>query len=279
MTVPGPSEDHASRMVTPNYPADTFAGTAEVYAQCRPPYPRTLFDDLRNRAGTTGQGRLLDLAGGPGRVALPLAPHFREVWAQDLEPEMVAVGRRLAQERGLTNVTWVVGRAEEFEGPPASFEMITISEAFHRLDQRLIARRSMDWLVPGGCLVTMGVTVLKGHAPWQIAVEEVKAKWKTDAPGAKYYPEISSVQTHEEVVQAAGFVEVKSYDFPTPYVWTIDSIIGMLNSSSGYSKRVLGDKADAFATDLRHTLLAHDPSGRFEETLVFGYTLARRPKR
>ena len=35
------------------------------------------------------------------------------------------------------------------DASPESFELITIGEAFHRLDQRLIAERAMEWLAPG----------------------------------------------------------------------------------------------------------------------------------
>ena len=76
----------------PSDSADVFAGTARFYAAYRVPYPETLLDDLRNKAKVTGHGRLLDLACGPGRVALPLAPHFAEVLAVDQEPEMIEVG-------------------------------------------------------------------------------------------------------------------------------------------------------------------------------------------
>jgi hypothetical protein len=54
----------------PNYSDDLYTGTAEYYARYRVPYPQVLIDDLRVRAGVTGNGRLLDLACGPGRVAL-----------------------------------------------------------------------------------------------------------------------------------------------------------------------------------------------------------------
>jgi SAM-dependent methyltransferase len=141
---------------TPDYPAEAFAGTARYYARYRVPYPQVLLDDLRARAALTGAGRLLDLACGPGRVALPLAPFFREVWAVDREPEMVEVGREEAGRRGTTNVRWLVGRAEELEAPPGACELTTIGEAFHRLDRWLIARRALAWLAPGRCLATLG---------------------------------------------------------------------------------------------------------------------------
>ena len=133
------------RHVKPDFPADAFAGTATYYARYRVAYPRALMDDLIEQAGVTGAGRLLDLASGPGRIALSLAPRFRESWAIVLETEMIEVGQQEAERRGVANIRWIVGRGEELEADPASFELITIGEAFHRLDQRLVTKRALQW--------------------------------------------------------------------------------------------------------------------------------------
>jgi len=139
----------------PYFPADAFRGTAEYYAQYRPPYPQALVDDLLGRAGVSGERPLLDLACGPGRLAIPLASRFREVWAVDIEPEMIAVGRGIAARRGITNIRWQTGRAEDVEAEPASFELTVVGEAFHRLDQRIVVEKALRWLPPGCCIATM----------------------------------------------------------------------------------------------------------------------------
>src|SRR5580658_6488826 len=93
----------------PDYPVDAFAGTAAYYLRYRVPYPGALISDLLERAATTGSGKLLDLACGPGRLTFALASSFREVWAVDLEPEMISAGQQAALERSVRNVTWAVG--------------------------------------------------------------------------------------------------------------------------------------------------------------------------
>jgi ubiquinone/menaquinone biosynthesis C-methylase UbiE len=148
----------------PNLLPGAFAGTAAAYARHRPPYPETLTRDLLERAAIGRQGVLLDLACGPGRVALELAASFRSVWAIDLEPEMVDVGRQEATRRAIDNVTWHVGRAEDLAAPAGAFDLITIGEAFHRLDQALIAQKALAWLRPAGCLAILGgVGILDGR--------------------------------------------------------------------------------------------------------------------
>jgi SAM-dependent methyltransferase len=264
----------------PNYPADAFVGTAQYYARYRVPYPRALLDDLRMRAGVTGNGRLFDIACGPGRVTLPLASFFREVWAIDLEPEMVEVGRVGAGPRGVTNVRWMVGRAEDVEAPAGSFELITIGEAFHRLDRWLIARRALEWLSPGCCLATMGnFGVFAGQEHWQDLVAAVLGRCGIANPGAEPAVDSRSGHPNEAILRAAGFEDVESRTFLHPYVWTLDAIVGYLYSTSVASKHALGDRAANFEADLRQTLLAHDARGEYPATISFGYTLARRPRR
>src|SRR5215212_3461079 len=109
-------------MSTP--PSETaFTGTADDYASYRPPYPDALLAHLRRAAGTTGNGILLDLACGPGRIAIPMAAHFRRVVAIDVEPEMIAFGEQRAMRYGVTTIDWRVTPAEQVQLPPASVEL------------------------------------------------------------------------------------------------------------------------------------------------------------
>src|ERR1700722_1149292 len=101
----------------PNLQPDAFAGTAQAYARHRPPYPKPLLKALVAAAAPTAPSTLLDLACGPGRIALQLAVSFDRVAAGALEPEMVTVAGREAARRGIGNVSWAVGPAETFVAP------------------------------------------------------------------------------------------------------------------------------------------------------------------
>lgn len=71
-----------------------------------------------------------------------------------------------------------------------------------------------------------------------------------------------------------GFGE---YEFPPPYVWTLDSFIGYLISTSLVSKAAMGEAAEEFESDLRRRLLTYDARGQYPETMDFHSILARRP--
>jgi SAM-dependent methyltransferase len=256
-------------MSTPS-PPTAFAGTATYYARYRPPYPDEFLFDLRSHAKTTGFGSLLDLACGPGRVAIPMAPYFVSVLAVDVEAEMIAVGRPEASRRGITNVAWRVARAESLQLPAGSLELITIGEAFHRLDQQRILERALGWLRPRGSLATLGgEPVWRGAEAWKRVLVDVVNQWTARSLGD---PNERAWGGPCEELRAAG-LEVVERETVVEQIWTCDSIVGFMFSTSIASRRVLGDKADSFEADLRGALLEAEPSDRFVSMQKFGFTL------
>ena len=263
----------------PNLRPDAFAGTAAAYAKFRPRYPRAFFGDLLAQVALPRLGQLLDLACGPGRIALDLAGSFDSVRAIDLEPEMIAVGKQEAARRGIGNVKWLVGRAEALEAPSAAFSLITIGEAFHRLEQTLICEKAQRWLEPSGCLVTMGSqSILNGSEPWQIVVAEVARRWMARAfPRGWAVAKAGAKLDPEQVLHDAGFVDVITRSFTEPHSWTFEQIIGYLQSTSVCSRKALGGDFEAFENDLASALRDLSSDGIYPEQLSFGYTLGRKP--
>jgi ubiquinone/menaquinone biosynthesis C-methylase UbiE len=263
-----------------NLSASAFAGLAADYARFRPPYPEELLADLLGRVA--GRRRLLDLACGPGRIALQLASQFDEVWAIDSEKEMVDEGRSLAEQRGITNVTWSVGLAEELQAPAESFDLIAIGEAFHRLDQAAVVEAARRWLVRGGWLASIGsVGILQGQAAWQQRVQQLAREWTRDVfpngwatgrPGSAAGPAAEA-----ETMRNAGFQDVSSRTFPVPRRWSGDEVLGYLRTTSVCSVAVLGEKQPGFATAVRQALAEFEQGDGLVELMEFGYTAGRRP--
>ncbi|MFN3486905.1 MAG: class I SAM-dependent methyltransferase, partial [Planctomycetota bacterium] len=75
--------------------------------------------------------RVLDVASGWGFVALMFAPRVRSVTGVDVTPEMVELARREAAARGVGNVAYEVGAAEDLRYGAGSFEIVTCRFTFH----------------------------------------------------------------------------------------------------------------------------------------------------
>ncbi len=93
----------------------------------------------------------LDVATGTGNTAFALAPHVARVVGLDLTPEMLDQARRLAAERGVANVEWVVGDAQQLPFPDASFDLYTVRAAPHHFpDLDVALREAFRVLKPQG---------------------------------------------------------------------------------------------------------------------------------
>ncbi|HEY3256566.1 MAG TPA: methyltransferase domain-containing protein [Polyangiaceae bacterium] len=66
--------------------------------------------------------RVLDVAAGPGTLAIPLAPRVRELVALDFSERMVAELERAASAAGLTNLRAIVGDGQHLPFADAEFD-------------------------------------------------------------------------------------------------------------------------------------------------------------
>ncbi|MFI9507293.1 class I SAM-dependent methyltransferase [Nocardia sp. NPDC052566] len=270
--------------VTPGYRDGLFHGAAQFYAAFRPAYPAALFTDLLARVGEQRGGHLVDLACGTGEIAIPLHGHFTHVQAVDIEPEMIEVGRAKAADVGATDIEWSVGKAEDLH-VTAPVQLITVGNAFHRLDRPLIAGKAREWLAPDGCIAVLGSsTPWSGTEAWQAAAVEVIDRW-TGHPHRPAGPAVAGGEapvrlTHEDVLIAAGFEQVAEHRFPTPHTWTLDEFVGFLWSTSIAGPiRETPSTAEGFEAELRDRLLTLEPSGQLQETIAHYYILGHRPTR
>jgi len=292
---------NAETAIPPNLRPDAFVGAAADYVRYRLPYPQMLLQSFLEQAALPATGaRLIDLACGPGRVALAIADRFDEVLAVDLEPGMIEAGRHEASRRGVGNIRWSVGRAEDFDAPAGQFDLVTIGEAFHRLDRPRVAAKAFGWLKRGGGLVTLGTEnaahvsayqpeardlneaeFLPGDLGWRRTLADVVARFvgkPAARTGDKPNPTFSeAIADQEAVLRDAGFVELVTRNFAFPHEWALPDLLGNLRSTSVLSPHALGPRHAAFENELRAALIAFDPAGRYPDNVRCGYTFARKP--
>jgi len=137
-------------------------------------------------------------------------------------------------------------------------------------------------LEPGRCIATLGsYSSFGGREAWQRTLIEVLRRWTSRPPadqaglGRKWAP--GDPEHHEQVLAAAGFAEVATYSFLEDHAWSLEAIMGFLDSTSVASKAALAGNGERFASELRAALLSHDPGGVYRERIEWGYTLGRKP--
>jgi len=130
------------------------------------------------------------------------------------------------------------------------------------------------WLQPRGSLATLGAeAVWRGDEEWKRVLVEVVNRWTDRSLGD---PSDGRWGGPSDELRAAG-LEVETHDLVVERVWTCDSIVGFMSSTSIASRRILGDKASRFEADLRASLLKAEPSDRFVSMQRFGFTLGTMP--
>jgi ubiquinone/menaquinone biosynthesis C-methylase UbiE len=266
---------------------DLYRGTARYYDRFRLPYPRPLIEDLARRAGASGEdaaghGRLLDLACGTGQLAFALRGYFGEVWAVDQEPGMIEVVTDKIRAAGIGNMRPLVASAEGLAAPEATFDLVVIGNAFHRMRRETVAANVLRWLRPRGLLALVWSRgPSDGGQPWQRVLAATMARWQERARAKDRIPSGYQADRNERpdgaILHDTGFELAGYQEFLVTHEWVPETLTGYLFSTSVLSRVALGGLAAGFEHDVRRELLSCDPSGRFEQVIDFALELARRP--
>jgi ubiquinone/menaquinone biosynthesis C-methylase UbiE len=147
-----PANDHDAVIL------DQFTRQAEPFAAL-PAHTDADIVRLMREAARLGPGAaVLDVACGPGLVAVALAESAGHVTGLDLTPAMLAKARELQARRGLTNLSWCLGRADALPYPDGSFGAVLTRFAFHHLTDPAAALAEMVRVSrPGGRVVVCDV--------------------------------------------------------------------------------------------------------------------------
>ena len=101
------------------------------------------------------EARVLDVATGPGHIALGLAAVCREVVGIDITEAIRAIAERTARERGLTNVRFERADADNLPFADGSFDIVVCRSAFHHFPEppRVLAEMTRVCRVGGAVAV------------------------------------------------------------------------------------------------------------------------------
>lgn len=266
---------------------DIFAGTAEYYARYRVDYPDAVYEVARHAfvLDDDPRGTLLDLGTGTGFMALALGRHFERVVGVDIDADMLRFAAAEAAARGL-DAEWHRQPAEDLatldgtpSGPP--FRLVTVGSAFHWMDQPRILDLLQTRLAPDGGIFLAALpgfiapddaTETDALSPVILPVVRRYLGERRRAGSGTYAPPPKRWQAY---LDEAGYRGVESGYVSFTVEFDLDSVVGLLYSTSFANRRLLGDQVDAFEADLRAALLAFNGSGRYQREYEAEWVLAR----
>lgn len=241
-----------------------FAGVARWYAEYRPGYPQAIWHSLAEAASLDRSARVLDLGAGPGTATRPLARLAGSVVAVEADAEMVAEGRRLAEQAGIGNIDWINSAAEDIVFPDGSFRLIVIASAFHWMDRVRVAVACRRMLDSGGLVAIVNnptpLMELRAGSALGAAIAEVQARWFSD----EYYVlDVAELDPPEVVLGQSGFRDVTVSYEPQCQEWDVERFLGFLRSTSSRPDQRLGDRFPQFAADMDRAIRAVVASGQW----------------
>jgi SAM-dependent methyltransferase len=260
--------------VVVSYDPTIYQGAAAHYRYGRPAYSPQLETVLTEELGLDRSVRLLDGGCGPGILTVRIAPLVDEVVGLDPDPAMLAEGRRVAQERGITNIRWVQALAEDLPGAaPGPYRVVTFGQSFHWTDEARVAEAVYDMLEPGGALALIVHTVGERPAPPSpgpppIPHAEIKALVEKYLGSTKRAGQgIAPVRTHrfEDVLVRTRFGTPRAIFAPgiPDLLRDSESVLSGYFSMSSSAPHLFGDRVEDFASEVRDLLTSRSPEGIF----------------
>jgi SAM-dependent methyltransferase len=256
------------------YDPTIYLGSAAHYRYGRPPYSKELEAFLTRQAGLDGNGRLLDAGCGPGVLTVRLAHLFAEAVGLDPDAGMLAEGRRAAGEKGISNIRWVQGLAEDLPAvAPGPYKLVTFGQSFYWTDEQRVAGTVYDMLEPGGALALIVHTVPGRPRPPDPGVpviphDEITAlvqKYLGSTRRAGQGTAPQRAHRFEDVLVRARFGAPEQFFIPgvPDLLRDSESVLSGYFSFSWAAPHLFGDRLDDFATEVRALLAKRSAQGVF----------------
>lgn len=235
-----------------------FGGeVAELYERYRHGYPAEILAGVVDALALCSSDVAVDLGCGTGQVALPLAAVVRAVVGVDPEPDMLLVARRAAEHLGVSNASWVIGDDRDLPGlgralGDRSIAAVTIGQAAHWIDHRMVFDRARGWLRPGGgiAILTNGTPLWLQDSGWSRSIRSFLEQWLDCKLSDRCGTDELAQQRYRDDLAALGYeVDGRHCDWVADLSY--DQLLGGVLSALSVDQLPAGQQRDAFAAGLR----------------------------
>jgi trans-aconitate methyltransferase len=258
----------------------TFAGTVEHYRKYRPGIPQDVADILDAAVTERRPRRLLDVGTGTGLVVEVLLARFDDIIAIDTDSDMLASAETAMRPVLAEGKRMVLQRcsAEEFT-PPKDWraDLVTICRAFHWLNQAAVLQRLETQVAPDGAVAIFGDNSFwVASSPWKIAVRSVIQNFLGERRRAGAGVFSHHDRPYSEIMRESAFNQVEEFRVPVHRVWSTESILGYLYSTSFAAPHLFGGRLGDFEATVTRTLTEFSDDDAFEEENEFLIRIGRR---
>jgi ubiquinone/menaquinone biosynthesis C-methylase UbiE len=129
---------------------ERFTKTVEAFGDFSVSYRAQFADRLSEMMGARANERAVDLACGPGTLALQFAKKVRWVCGVDLTPAMLARARSTAESEGLGNLGFMLGDALALPIPDGALDLAVTSYSLHHMPDAAGVIREMARVIKRG---------------------------------------------------------------------------------------------------------------------------------
>jgi SAM-dependent methyltransferase len=251
-----------------------FGKHSEDYAEYRPGFPASFYRRI-DAIARIKDSRSLDLATGPGTIALELAALGSSVVGIDISAELIATAKRLSKGRNLEDKTdFRVASAENTGLDANSFDIVTAGQCWHWFDSAAAMAEARRVLRPGGVLVIVHNSYLAEHVPVARETEDLILKFNpswSKAGETGIFPELI-----DEVIHG-GFRLVEQFCYQHDVEFSHARWQGRMRTSNGVGSGGLSpSEVQRFDDALSHLLSKKYPDPMLVEHRVWCVT-ARKP--
>jgi ubiquinone/menaquinone biosynthesis C-methylase UbiE len=212
---------------------------------------------------------VLELAAGAGDTGFSAAAHAGRLICSDFAPAMLAVARRRAGERGITNVEFRVMDAEHLDLGTASVDGVLCRFGYMLMaDPAAALAETHRVLRPGGRLA-LAVWAAPERNPFFTVIAAALAAHVTRPPDGVPNPfSMASPDRTRSLLQAAGFDAVTVDEIPLAFRFRdVDDYLGFMADTAGPLAIVLQRLSDPdreeLAAPLEHALAAFATDGGY----------------